>query len=165
MSQQPSSTNSNSSWMIGTSLPTVTLTANFINGTLYVVGGVDTSGAVSSNLAYDPATNTWKEKSSMPTAREHLTSAVVDNKLYVIGGRTSGMATNVDSNEVYDPITDKWTVLESMPSQRGGLASAAVNGSIYVFGGEVPARTFDNNEKYDTVSNESFNRQLTSFRT
>lgn len=41
-----------------------------------------------------------------------------------------------------------------MPSQRGGLASATVNGSIYVFGGEVPARTFDNNEKYDLVSNE-----------
>lgn len=143
-------------WTKGQDLPSArgALTANFINGTLYVVGGIDASGAISSNWAYDLGTNTWAEKAPMPTAREHLTSATVDNKLFVIGGRTSGMTTNVDANEVYDPLIDGWTVLESMPSQRGGLSSAAVNGSIYVFGGEVPVRTFDNNEKYDTVSNE-----------
>jgi N-acetylneuraminic acid mutarotase len=80
--------------------PRGALTANFINGTLYVVGGVDASGAISSNWAHHPTNNTWAEKTSMPTAREHLTSAVVDDKLYVIGGRTSGMATNVDSKHV-----------------------------------------------------------------
>jgi len=142
-------------WTEGEDLPGPpgALTANFINETLYVVGGVDASGTISSNWAYHPANNTWTEKASMPTAREHLTSAVVDDKLYVIGGRTSGMATNVDANEVFDPITDTWTELESMPSQRGGLASAVVNGSIYVFGGEIPSRTFNNNERYDTASN------------
>ncbi|HZD34697.1 MAG TPA: kelch repeat-containing protein [Nitrososphaeraceae archaeon] len=143
-------------WTEGKDIPSArgALTANFVNGTLYAVGGVDASGAVSDNWAYNPVTNIWTEKAPMPTAREHLTSTVVDDKLYVIGGRTSGMATNLDANEVYDPIADNWTVLESMPSQRGGLASAAVNGSIYVFGGEVPARTFDNNEKYDPASKE-----------
>lgn len=147
----------NNEWTEGEDLPSPrgALTANFINGTLYVVGGVDiASGTTSSNWAHNPTNNTWIEKAPMPTAREHLTSVVVDNKLYVIGGRTSGMISNVDVNEVYNPVTDKWMVLESMPSQRGGLASAAVNGSIYVFGGEVPASTFDNNERYDTVSNE-----------
>ena len=90
----------------------------------------------------------------MPTAREHLTSAVVDGKLYVIGGRTNGVAFNVDANEVYDPVADKWTILEPMPSKRGGLSSAAVvNGSIYVIGGEQPTGTFNNNERFDTVSN------------
>jgi N-acetylneuraminic acid mutarotase len=143
-------------WTEGEDIPSArgALTANFINGTLYVVGGIDASGVVSDNWAYSPVTNTWIEKAPMLTAREHLTSVVIDNKLYVIGGRISGMATNVNANEVYDPITDNWTVLESMPSQRGGLASAVVNGSVYVFGGEVPLRTFDNNEKYDPVSNE-----------
>lgn len=135
-------------WTEGEDMPGArgALTSNFINGTLYVVGGVDASGVISSNWAYNPVTNTWTEKSPMPTAREHLTSAVIGSKLYVIGGRASGMATNVDANEVYDPTTDKWKVLESMPSQRGGLSSAAVNGSIYVFGGEMPSGTFDNND-------------------
>ena len=89
----------------------------------------------------------------MPTtAREHLTSSVVNGKLYFIGGRTNGMSHNVDANEVYDPTTDKWAILEPMPLKRGGLASAAVNGSIYVFGGEQPSGTFSNNEKYDTAN-------------
>ena len=142
-------------WTEGANLPSArgALTANFINGTLYVTGGVDSENTLSSTLAYDPVTNNWTEKAFMPTAREHLTSAVVDGKLYAIGGRTNGMAFNVDANEVYDPLTDKWTIREPMPSKRGGLSSATVNGSIYVFGGEQPAGTFDSNERYDTVSN------------
>jgi hypothetical protein len=36
----------------------------------------------------------------MPTGREHLTSAVVNGKLYAVGGRTAGMAANVNVNEV-----------------------------------------------------------------
>jgi N-acetylneuraminic acid mutarotase len=91
----------------------------------------------------------------MPTAREHLTSAVINDKLYVIGGRTNGIASNVDANEVYDPVTDRWTILEPMLSKRGGLSSAAaeVNESIYVFGGEQPTDTFNNNERFEAISN------------
>ena len=71
-----------------------------------------------------------------------------------MGGRTNGMASNVNANEVYDPVTDMWTILEPMPSKRGGLSSAAiaVHESIYVFGGEQPTGTFNNNEKFDVVS-------------
>nr|WP_261377852.1 kelch repeat-containing protein [Candidatus Nitrosocosmicus arcticus] len=91
----------------------------------------------------------------MQTAREHLTSAVVNDKLYVTGGRTNGMASNVNANEVYDPVTDKWTILEPLPTKRGGLSSTAavVNESIYVFGGEQPTGTFNNNERFDVKSN------------
>ena len=145
-------------WQKGTPMPTAKtaygLTANFINGTLYVVGGVDESGPSHSNLAYDPITDAWTEKEPMPTAREHLTSAVVDGKLFVIGGRVAGLESNLDANEVYDPLKDTWNVLEPMPSKRGGLAAAASspNGTIHVFGGEEPGSTFNNNEKYDPKS-------------
>jgi N-acetylneuraminic acid mutarotase len=89
----------------------------------------------------------------MPTASEHLTSSVIDGKMYVIGGRVGGLDHNLDANEVYDPVTDKWSVLESMPSKRGGIASAALDKMIYVFGGEGPDGTFNNNEKYDPNAN------------
>jgi hypothetical protein len=50
----------NDKWTEGPNLPTVhgALTANFINGILYAVGGVDVSGTSNTNLAYDPRTNT-----------------------------------------------------------------------------------------------------------
>ena len=119
-----------------------------------MTGGVDSENTLASTLVYNPSLDQWTEKASMPTAREHLTSSVVYDKLYVIGGRINGMASNVDANEVYDPVNDKWTTLEPMPSKRGGLSSAAiaVNGSIYVLGGEQPTGTFNNNEKFDVIS-------------
>ena len=39
---------------------------------------------------YDPLTNKWISKPSMPTGRHHAASATVDNKIYVTGGRIAG---------------------------------------------------------------------------
>lgn len=148
-------------WQELSPMPTArgALTAQFVNGTLYAVGGVSTgfgsAGVVGTNEAYDPETDSWQEKTPMPTPREHLASASFDNKLYVIGGRVGGLESNLDANEVYDPVEDKWTKLAPMPSKRGGLAAAASpsDGRIYVFGGESPAGTFKNNEGYSPQGN------------
>ena len=79
-------------WTQGANLPGArgAMTANFVNGILYAVGGVDNQNTLNSLLTYDPTYNTLEEKAPMPTAtaREQLTSAVVDDKLYVLGGRT-----------------------------------------------------------------------------
>jgi N-acetylneuraminic acid mutarotase len=142
---------SSDKWDEGKSMPKErgALTANFINGTLYAVGGVDDSGvSVNNTAAYDPNTDKWTERAPMPTARDHFTSSVVNGKLYVIGGRVGDLDHNLDANQVYDPISNSWSLLESMPSKRGGIASAALDKTIYVFGGEGPDGTFNNNEKY-----------------
>jgi N-acetylneuraminic acid mutarotase len=141
-------------WQEGEPMPTArgASTAEFINGTLYVIGGVDSShNVVSTNQAYDPETDTWTERQPMPTARHHLASAVVGEDLFVMGGRTGTGRGSVNANEMYDPDLDKWMKLEPMPSKRGGIAAASlVNGtSIYIFGGEEPSKTYNNNEKYD----------------
>ena len=147
----------NNSWREGKPMPQArgALTAQFINGTLYAVGGVGKSGVTDNNTAYDTRTNTWTEKAPMPTAREHLSSAVVDGKMYVMGGRVADLQHNLNANEVYNPINDSWSSLVPMPSKRGGLAAAATaDGDIYVFGGEEPGGTFNNNEKYDPKTNK-----------
>jgi N-acetylneuraminic acid mutarotase len=150
-------------WQEGNPMPTArgALNVNFINGTLYAIGG-SSDRPLSSNEAYDPSNNTWTSKALMPTARHHAGSAVVDGKIFVIGGRISGSLENISVNEAYDPEQDKWiTNLEAMPSKRSGIAAAAaaspVNGSssnIYVFGGEEPSKTFNNSEKYDAKTNK-----------
>jgi N-acetylneuraminic acid mutarotase len=132
------------------------LAASFVNGTLYAVGGVNASfgspaaGPLATNEAYDPKTNSWSQKAPMPTPRQHLAAAVLDGKLYAIGGRIDSLASNLGSNEAYDPKSDAWIRLEPMPTKRGGIAAAAVGNAIYVFGDESPEGTFRNNEKYDT---------------
>ena len=96
------------------------INANFVNGILYVIGGYGSSQIVDVNEAYDPLSNEWISKSSMPTPRHHAASAVIDDQLFVIGGRTVGLYPIVNTNitERYDPIEDKWMTLESMPSER-----------------------------------------------
>ena len=141
-------------WKESKSMPNArgALNANFLNGTLYGIGGQDASEILNTNEAYDPLTNSWISKASMPTERHHAASITVDDKIYVIGGRTTGASplVNVNVNEMYDTQTDKWTALEPMPSKRSGIAAAPVNSSFFVFGEEDLRRTYDNNEKYDT---------------
>lgn len=128
-----------------------------VGGKLYVVGGVPDATAL---WSYDPASNTWETGlAPMPTPREHLASAVVDGKLFVIGGRWDGVG-NLAALEVYDPVADTWERLPDMPSRRGGLTAGATGGRIYVGGGEDPwARsgsgcTYNTLEVYDTSTGE-----------
>lgn len=147
-------------WTQGNPMPTPRgyPTANFVDGTLYVVGGdggtAKERAALNATESYDPVTNQWTSHASMPTARHHAASAVVDGKLYVVGGRIGEELNNVDLIEAYDPISDSWTIdLEPMPSKRSGIGAVSVNGSIYVLGGEQNQGTFDNNERYNPVNN------------
>jgi N-acetylneuraminic acid mutarotase len=111
---------------------------------------------------YDPATNTWRERRSMPTPRNHATAGVVNGKVYVIGGRVAGafigVSTNVDVVEEYDPASDTWGAVRArMPTPRSALASGTVGGKIYVTGGEgqtgVYMSTFRAFEMYDPAAN------------
>jgi N-acetylneuraminic acid mutarotase len=104
---------------------------------------------MNTNWAYNPVTDAWTEKAPMPTARHHLASAVLDGKIYAIGGRTLGNGvnppgvdvaeSNFDKNEMYNPITDKWTVKQPMQDKRSGFPAAVLDGQIYVFGGQPAA--------------------------
>lgn len=123
------------------------LTAQFVDHTLYVIGGADQI-IYSINESYDHASNTWKALTQMPTPRDHLTSAVVDGQIYMIGGRKGTLESNLGTNEAYDPESDSWTKLEQMPTPRGGLTASTANGTIFVFGGESTFGTFDKTERY-----------------
>ena len=163
-------------WEEGKKMPTArgALTAEFINGILYAVGGDNDPsyiagahhpyGQTTTNEAYDPTTDSWTVKAPMPTARHHHAAAVVGERLYIIGGRY-GLAyadinfNNSNANEMFDPAQNKWSIMKPMPTSRSGAAAASVNGSIYVFGGETKnypigsQHTFSENEKYDPLAN------------
>jgi N-acetylneuraminic acid mutarotase len=88
----------------------------------------------SSLLAPAKGGGTWTQKADMPTARYIAGSAVVDGKIYVIGGAPFKGGTTAAVEE-YDPATDTWTRRADMPTARQSVAAAAVDGIIYAFGG------------------------------
>lgn len=141
-------------WSEGKSMPTArgSLSALFVNGILYAIGGQDEARGWNINEAYNPCNNSWSLGVPMPTGRHHFASATIENKIYVVGGRIVGSSplVNVNTMEMYNTKTGNWIAIESMPSKRSGIAAAAINNSFFVFGGEDLSRTFGNNEKYDT---------------
>jgi len=143
---------------------------------IYVIGGAallpgSTEIAVSPNTPqmsvgnveeYDPETNAWRERSPMPTPRNHAAIGAVSGKIYVIGGRVGAAfishASDVSVVEEYDPATDKWSAPRSrMPTTRSALGYGVYDGRIYVAGGEFQdphmMATFRAVEAYDPASN------------
>ncbi len=94
----------------------------------------------------------WTSMSPMPTARGGVGLAVVNGKIYAIGG-LNGNSLPVSTTEEYDPQTNGWTSKMPMPTPRSGFAIAVYQNKIYVIGGTVGNGYVGNNEVYDPVSN------------
>ncbi len=77
--------------------------------------------------------NIWKKMSPMPTARSGHGLAVVNGKIYVIGGVS--YTTSLSVNEMYDPATNSWTTMAPIPTARGYFGIAVYQDKIYVIGG------------------------------
>lgn len=168
----------NDSWKALAAMPTKrgSAVAATVNGKIYVIGGAALHPG-SSELAlyparphrsvdtveeYDPKTNTWSKRSSMPTARNHAAVGVVNNRVYVIGGRLGSAfiftASNTNVVEEYDPASDQWGLVRArMPTERSGGAWGVHNGRIYVAGGEHQdghlMAAFRALEAYDSATN------------
>lgn len=112
--------------------------AAFVDGILYVFGGFQEwpGPSVAGTYAWDPNTNTWTTKASMPKPLGSMGVGVVDGKIYAIGGLSQSVA--VDYVFEYDPAVDTWTDLTSicpMPTQRDSCPAGTVDGKIYMIGG------------------------------
>jgi Kelch motif len=75
----------------------------------------------------------WTQKAPMPAVRGEVAAAVVDNKLFALGGGEGGKA--VPRNEEYDPASDRWREHAPLPQARDHLGVATHGGKIYTFGG------------------------------
>lgn len=109
------------------------------DGTVYVIGGYGDKGNLASVEAYDPATNLWSLRASLPKSRFFgAAHAGVDGKILYFGGLTSTTGYTKDIN-VYDPASDSWSKLGDMNYQRSTITTAAApDGKIYFIGGAAP---------------------------
>ncbi len=147
------------------------------NGKLYVFGGWDGGKARGAAYEYDPATDKWTKKTSMPRLTHHAALAAANGKIYVMGGfvppkdtaiPVGGAWEPIDSAWEYDPAADSWKSLPPLPGKRGSAVAAEVGGKIYVIGGATttegskdpffsffgPSRVLGTNEVYDPATNK-----------
>lgn len=159
-----------SSWTSGPSL-NIARSGHFFAsddtlGLIYAIGGIDSnSNYLSSVEVFDINTNQWTSIPSMPTPRTGLSAAVVDSKLYVVGGCGEtypvSECKSLSTVEVYDPQTKNWSTLTSLLTPRHSFALGIYGSQLIAAGGSSStgmAQTGDDIVKsidiYDLIANE-----------
>jgi Kelch motif len=108
---------------------------------IVVAGGVAAAGRLARNgLSFDLRTRRWSVVAG-PTPREHLAVTALAGTIYAIGGRTSGLDTNLLHFESFRPGDRSWRRLQPVPDPRGGTGAASLPGVIVSAGGEEPGGT------------------------
>ena len=108
--------------------------AEAVNGKIYLIGGMDSSGrSLDVVEEYNPTNGTWTTKAPMPTARVGAESAVWNGEIYIIGGQSGARV--LPTVERYNVSTISWTTLPEMPTARWYPMVEAVDGTVYMVGG------------------------------
>ena len=94
--------------------------------------------------------NSWVSKAPMHEARGCLGVAIVNDKIYAIGGSSGAMGGLIgeflltgagpilNTTEEYDPAMDTWTFKAPMPTPREHFGIAVYENKIYCIGGMAP---------------------------
>jgi N-acetylneuraminic acid mutarotase len=150
-------------WVTKAHLPAArsAVSACAVDGIIYAIGGVigtisAGNGQVLTTVeAYDPKTDQWSQKASLPTAGGFAPANAVNGIIYVFFHRQTF---------AYDPTANRWTTKASIPTWSLNsyfTASSAVDGIVYLFGGS----THDGNTTYDlTVAYDPVLNKFTAKR-
>lgn len=105
------------------------------DGRVMMCGGTNSSGNMSSCVAYDPVANSWSALASMPTALQgHTMTLLFDGRVLVAGGDDGFGETT--SSYIYDPSGNAWITGNPLQSARFGHAATVLpNGTVMISGG------------------------------
>ncbi|WP_377273101.1 carboxypeptidase regulatory-like domain-containing protein [Peterkaempfera sp. SMS 1(5)a] len=112
----------------------------FIGGKFYVSGGYwvapdfSAIGIETRTQVYDPASDSWSTAAENPNALADAGTAVLDGKLYTVGGMTVEDAFHSNVS-VYDPKTNKWSTVHPYPERIFGASCGGIDGKLYCAGG------------------------------
>ncbi|MEA2618843.1 MAG: large repetitive protein [Chloroflexota bacterium] len=106
------------------------------DGNIYTIAGQHGGTPLWQVLEYDPAANTWTQRSNYPDTKSAM--GVVtghDGLIYSMGGIGWG---TTSAMYAYNTVADTWTERAPLPTARFGLAAAvAPDGRIFAIGGSV----------------------------
>jgi hypothetical protein len=115
-------------------------------------GGLEATYTETAEI-YDPATDSWSVTGSLAVERmDHLSAALLDGRVLVIGGR--GSAGYLQSAELYDSGAGSWTAAGELAVQHGLIEAVVLrDGDVLVTGGPDPVLGTPDAERYDPTTN------------
>jgi len=144
--------------------PRELLTTSVVDGKIYAIGGQREEGAIRDVYPtvemYDPATDTWTKKTDAPLPRKVHSACVLNDIIYVFGGRNVIGGWPQSTLFKYDPATDTWAAREDMPYEVAAATASTVDGRFYLIGGSStwpPNQVISTVWEYDTGPTVDFN--------
>jgi N-acetylneuraminic acid mutarotase len=128
-------------WSTLATLPTARMlaSAEAINGGVYIFGGYSATSPFTTQaqpLKYDPTANSYTAMAAMPVPVFGAASFIYKDRVYVLGGGTTGFGVYTDAIQIYEPTLNVWTKSTSTIPMTLGLFDAAVIGdNVYLVGG------------------------------
>ena len=114
-----------------------------LNGKLHYISGnpADRVTNVGDHFVYDLATRMWSLAAPLPNPKDHISSAVLGGKIYIMGGEHGHDQYHVQQSDahVYDPAANAWTALAKLPVAKSHLEASTFvsDGHIVMAGGQV----------------------------
>lgn len=131
------------SWTTKANMPTPIQNFNSmsaVNGKLYFIGGRNAMSSVIYDLVYEynPQTDVWSQKTSLPAPRYSGTAVTDGAEIYYLGGSSTTNIYTSGTNTIfiYNPATNAWQQSSStMPTTRTRHSAVYANGKLWVFSG------------------------------
>lgn len=104
------------------------------NGEIYTFGGVVSSQASNSALAFNPSTKIFRDIASMAVACSGAIVVEADGNIYIYGGHNTSSQT-LTKVEKYNLQTNTYTTISNLPKSEMRFGADYYNGKVYMFGG------------------------------
>jgi len=125
--------------------------AESFHSKLHLFGGQNLDyKALCETECFDCLRGAWMVGADLLTPRRNCTSAVLDGRIYAIGGFDGTQI--LSSVEAYDPRMKNWMPVEPLNTPRSSAAATSVDGKIWVLGGTSGSR-LRTTERYDARMN------------
>jgi N-acetylneuraminic acid mutarotase len=103
------------------------------DGRLIVAGGYDAdSSPRSETYIFDPATNSWTQVASMPSALHAHSGAVIAGRFHTFTGYDTTVR---NYHYIYDPASDTWSIGAAAPYSNHVIAAGQLRGGALLVGG------------------------------
>ncbi|KAJ7994188.1 hypothetical protein DPEC_G00263320 [Dallia pectoralis] len=119
-----------------------------VNGRVYVIGGSNVVQGYRRDVlkvaCYSSAANSWSVMSPLPAGHGEPGVAVLDNRIYIMGGRSHDKGNLMKYVHVYDTEGDYWEIGTAFKDRTSGLAACVALVSRSVIG---QAKTWEQRTK------------------
>lgn len=130
------------SWKLLKPMPTARqhINCGVYGNEIFIAGGLTSwENITKKHEVYNVLSDTWSERTAIPTLRNNATVVSIDSLMYVIGG--AGTKDNIWGDvwtvETYNFRSDTWVQKNDLPQLLFGPGVTVVNNEIYVLGGQT----------------------------